>query len=140
MEHPVYGMTRELPAVPWQAAVERVQEALKTEGFGVLTRIDVHETLKARLGVEMSPYVILGACNPPLAHEALSRDFFLGLLLPCNVVVAGTPGGSLVSIARPSSMFRAVENEALTSMAQDVEERLQRVLERIQDSPGTGSP
>jgi len=131
MDHPAYGLTRDLPQVSWQTAIERVQEALKTEGFGVLTRIDVHETLKARLGVETPPYVILGACNPTLAHQALSREFFVGLVLPCNVVVAATPEGSVVSIARPSAMFRAVENAALSSMQQEVEARLERVLERI---------
>lgn len=131
MDHPAYGLTKELREVTWQEALHRVQEALKTEGFGVLTRIDVHETLKARLGVEMSPYVILGACNPPLAHEALSREFFLGLVLPCNVVVAATPEGSVVSIARPSAMFQPVGKEALAPMAREVEERLQRVLERV---------
>lgn len=93
-------------AVPYEAALERVAEALKAEGFGILTRIDVRATLKDKLGEEFRPYSILGACNPPLAHRALTHEGKAGLMLPCNVTVEADPtGGSLVRIADPEVML-----------------------------------
>ncbi|MBP7149255.1 MAG: DUF302 domain-containing protein [Acidobacteria bacterium] len=132
MDAPRYGFAKELPSVPYEQAVARTVEALKTEGFGVLSEIDVRAALKNKLGVDFPNYVILGACNPPLAHRALQAEPFLGLLLPCNVVVKDRAGGgSTVSFASPRAMFSIVGNPELEPVAADVEQRLKRVLERI---------
>jgi uncharacterized protein (DUF302 family) len=131
MNHPSYGLTREFPGVKWADAVDRAVSALKTEGFGILTRIDVHEVMKAKLGVDLQQYVILGACNPVLAHQALTGEPWAGLLLPCNVVVAETDDGAAVSIASPKAMFSVVNNPQVAPLAADVEQRLLLVLQRI---------
>ena len=92
-------------SAPYESAVDRVIDALKDEGFGVLTRIDVHDTLKVKLGVDFKPYCILGACNPPLAHKALSNRPDAGLMLPCNVIVEATGEDStLVRIVDPAAI------------------------------------
>lgn len=126
-----YGLRKELPGTPFDKAVDSVKEELKKEGFGVLTTIDVKATLKEKLDVEYRPYVILGACNPQLAHQALSTDDTIGMLLPCNVVVAATDDGSEVAIARPKAMLSIAGAEALGTFAEDAEVRLSRVLERL---------
>jgi uncharacterized protein (DUF302 family) len=132
MDAPTYGLTRELPDIPYDQAVERVTEALASEGFGVLTEIDVRETLKKKLDVEFRKYVILGACNPPLAHRALQAELLMGLLLPCNVVVMeGDGGGSVVSLIQPVEMFRIVDNPEVAPIADEVGARLERVLEKL---------
>ncbi len=107
----------------------RLKEALKTEGFGVLTEIDMRETLKNKLGVDIPRYRILGACNPPFAYKALQAEERIGLLLPCNIVLRETEGG-LVEVAaiRPTESMRLVGSEALLPIAREVEERLARVL------------
>lgn len=92
---------------PYEEAMTRVVEALKEQGFGILTQIDVHDTLKEKLGVEFKNYCILGACNPPLAHKALSNRPDAGLMLPCNVIVEETDGGTLVRIVDPAAMMKA---------------------------------
>jgi len=116
---------------PYEEAVEKVVAALKAEGFGVLTRIDVKATLKEKLGEDFRPYVILGACNPPLAHRALSTEGVVGLMLPCNVTVEADPqGGSLARIANPEMMMRvgALEgNPTLGEVAAEARARLERV-------------
>ncbi len=126
-----YGFRKQLKGVPFADAVTRATEALKTEGFGVLTTIDVKATLKAKLGVDRPAYTILGACNPPLAHRALESEPEIGLLLPCNVVVAETPEGSEVQIADPKEMFKIVENRELAPLADEVGGKLRRVLDRV---------
>ncbi len=127
-----YGYTRELPGVAQDEAIRRTTEALKTEGFGVLTRIDVQATMKEKLGVDEKPYVILGACNPPLAHRALAAEPGVGLFLPCNVTVfAREGGGSVVQAIRPQAMMEALKNPALDPIAKEADERLRRVIERI---------
>lgn len=126
-----YGLRKELSGTPFDQAVERVTEALKGEGFGVLTEIDVQATFKEKLDVEYRPYVILGACNPQLAHQALSADDTIGLLLPCNVVVAATDDGSEVAIARPKAMLSIARSEPLGVIAEEAENRMTRVLERL---------
>jgi len=132
MNDPTYGLTKHLPSTGFDDAVGRVTEALKSEGFGVLTSIDVKETLKKKLGVDFKRYAILGACNPPLAHKSLQAEPFIGLLLPCNVVVMERDeGGSTVSIAHPQEMFKVVENPGLVPMVSEVEAKLRRVLERV---------
>jgi uncharacterized protein (DUF302 family) len=127
-----YGMTRDLSDVDYTDAVARVTEALKSEGFGVLTEIDIKATMKKKLDVDFRRYVILGACNPTFAHKALSQEELIGLLLPCNVVVMeNESGGSTVSILNPREAFSLVENPALASIADEVTEKLTRVLEKL---------
>lgn len=111
--------------------VERVTAALKEEGFGVLTTIDVRETLKAKLGAEFRPYRILGACNPPLAHKALEAEEHIGLMLPCNVVVQQKDGGIEVSAVDPVASMAAVDNATLGEIAATVRERLRKVVEGL---------
>jgi len=113
-------------------AIEQVTGALKAEGFGVLTEINVTDTLKKKLDVDFRGYVILGACNPPLAHQALSAEPQIGLLLPCNVVVQEVPeGGVLVTIADPRAMFSLVDNSRLDPVVGEAERRLRRVIESL---------
>lgn len=127
-----YGMRTHLD-VPYESAVERVTAALKTEGFGVLTTIDVKATLKQKLDVDFRRYVILGACNPPLAHRALTTELEIGLLLPCNVIVyeAEDGAGSVVSIVDPHAMLGTGINPSLAPVADEAAARLRRVLEEI---------
>lgn len=113
-------------------AVEKTKEALKAEGFGVLCEIDVKATLKAKLDVDRTPYVILGACNPKLAHQGLSAEPDLGLLLPCNMVVYEDEQGSVwVKAIEPAKMLSVVENPALDPVAQQVREKLEKVLASV---------
>ncbi len=124
-----YGYTKSLGPMEFEQAVQKVTEALKTQGFGVLTEIDVKGTLKKKLNVDFRRYRILGACNPPLAHRALSTELLIGLLLPCNVVVFEDDDGSaVVSIVKPSEMFKVVENKRLQDIADEVDNKLQSVL------------
>jgi uncharacterized protein (DUF302 family) len=122
-----YGMSRTLD-LPFTEAVERVREALQEQGFGVLTEIDVTATLKAKLGEDMEDYVILGACNPPLAHRALGVDRSIGLLLPCNVVVRSTEQGTVVEIADPQLLVGVSEEAELKPVADEARRRLDAVL------------
>ena len=126
-----FGMYRALPGVAYEEAVRRVEEALKQEGFGILTRIDVRETLKQKIDVDFHPYVILGACNPPLAHRALSAEDTIGLMLPCNVVVAATDSGSEVAIAKPGMMMQVASAEGLEDVAEEAQSRLERALDSV---------
>jgi uncharacterized protein (DUF302 family) len=113
---------------PYEAAIEKATAALKEQGFGVLTSIDVKATLKQKLDVEFRPYTILGACNPPFAYRALSTDLDIGLLLPCNVIVyADDDGSSVVSIVDPIGMLAAGGNPDLEPLAADVRARLELV-------------
>ena len=113
-------------------AVRKTTEALKSEGFGVLTTIDVQATMKAKLNIDQPPYIILGACNPQLAHRALQAEPELGLLLPCNVIVYANPDGtSRVSIVDPKQMLGIVQNQDLASVADEAETRLRRVVDKL---------
>jgi uncharacterized protein (DUF302 family) len=124
-----YGFERHFARATFDEALEKVTAALKREGFGVLTQIDVKETLKKKLDVDFRRYVILGACNPPLAHKALSAEAQIGLLLPCNVVVQeASEGGVTVSIADPRAMFSLVNNPRLTPVVEEADQRLRRVI------------
>jgi uncharacterized protein (DUF302 family) len=107
-----------------------VREALQAEGFGVLTEIDVQKTLREKIGEDFRPYRILGACNPSLAHQALSADADIGLLLPCNVVVyeAGTPDTSIVAVLDPEVQLSLTGREDLVPLAREVRHRMERVL------------
>jgi len=129
---PSYGLTRKLPIREFSEALDATRAALATEGFGVLTEIDVKATLKKKLDVDFRNYVILGACNPPLAHKALSGEPAVGLLLPCNVVVAQDPDGGIVASAiDPVSMFSVVDRPELKPVVQEVRTKLSRAMAAI---------
>lgn len=131
-----YGFKTTLSNTTNDSAVERVTAELKKEGFGVLTEIDIKTTLKKKLDVDFRPYVILGACNPELAHRALGSEPHIGLLLPCNVVVQeAADGGVIVSIADPRAMFALVDNTDVAPVAEEVNLRLRRVLDAITSTP-----
>jgi uncharacterized protein (DUF302 family) len=123
-------------SLPYAEAIEAVTGALKAEGFGVLTRIDVKATMKEKLNADFRPYVILGSCNPPLAHRALSADAQVGLMLPCNVTVEELPdGSSLARIVNPIMMMNAGslgENPELVEVAQVAYDKLSRVAQSLQ--------
>lgn len=130
-----YGIGTTIP-LPYERAVARTKDALAAEGFGILSEIDVAATLKKKLGVDFRPYVILGACNPPLAHRALSAERDLGLLLPCNVVVYAddTPGTSIVAAMDPVEALRLTGNDQIEPIAAQVRQRLMRALESLSRS------
>lgn len=131
MEDVRYGARKALPGVSYDEAVDRVTEELSEVGFGVLTEIDVRATLEEKLGERFKRYVILGACNPQLAHRALTADDNIGLLLPCNVVVAETEEGSEVSYARPDILLELSDNDDLAPVAEEAEELLAKAFERL---------
>lgn len=115
----------------YEETLEKVTGALKAEGFGVLTSIDVKETMKKKLDVDFRKYAILGACNPPLAHRALTARPEVGLLLPCNVIVYEAGEQTIVNIIDPLSMTEFIKDPTLDSVAQEARERLQRVAENL---------
>jgi uncharacterized protein (DUF302 family) len=123
----MYGFTTTLTDVPFDEVIARTTAALKTEGFGVLSDIDVQATLKQKLGVDMPRYRILGACNPTLAHEALTSEPNIGLLLPCNVVVReGETGQVVVGFLDPQIMVKLVDKNDVRAVADAAEQRLRR--------------
>ena len=125
-----YGFSKTV-SLPYEQAIEKVTEELKKEGFGVLTTIDVRDTLKKKLDVDFNKYVILGACNPPFAHKALVAEEQIGLLLPCNVIVYEKNGRTIVAAFDPMTMAALVENDALKTIAEEVTARLQRVINSL---------
>jgi uncharacterized protein (DUF302 family) len=126
-----YAIARTLP-ISFDEADRRVREALKDEGFGVLTEIDVSATLKAKLDVDFPPYAILGACNPALAHQALQTEPDAGLLLPCNVVVRALPDGqTLVEALDPVTQLGVGDSPELAEVARDARDRMRRVIDAI---------
>lgn len=132
MEFTKYGIKKSV-GLPWTDAVARVRELLGEEGFGVLTEIDVRETLKKKLDVDFDRYIILGACNPPLAHRALSAERDIGLLLPCNVIVYEDGNDrSVVAAIDPNSMIELSGGKGeIEAVARDARERLEKVMRRL---------
>jgi uncharacterized protein (DUF302 family) len=130
-----YGISTTVP-LRYEDAVDATKDALSTQGFGVLTEIDVAATLKKKLDVDFRPYVILGACNPPLAHRALTAERDVGLLLPCNVVVYADddPSRSVVAVLDPVEALQLTGNDDLAPIADDVRRRLWRVLAALENT------
>lgn len=127
-----YALVKDLPDLEYDDAVTKATELLADEGFGVLTEIDVKATLKKKIDVDFRRYVILGACNPQLAYQAMTGEPFIGVLLPCNVVVMEREGGgSIVSAFKPTAGFSLVDNPDVAPIAEEVEGRLRRMLERL---------
>ena len=136
-QQPVYGFGTEVD-LPFDQAIEQVTTALKAEGFGVLTTIDVKQTMKQKIGADFEPYTILGACNPQLAHRALEAEHNIGLLLPCNVVVHAHGAHTRVDVADPIAMLGIVHNPAVQSVAEEAAQRLRRVIGAL-DQAGTAA-
>lgn len=124
-----YGVTKTVKA-GYEATIERLRALLKEEGFGVLTSIDVKSTLKEKIGKDVAPYVILGACNPQLAARALELEPDIGLLLPCNLIVAETPEGTRVGVVNPATFVEFTSNPALREVSDEADARLRRVIEK----------
>ena len=132
MDETAYGLRVEVSST-YEQAVERTTAALKAEGFGVLTTIDVRQTFKQKLDKDFRKYLILGACNPPLAHKALEVELEIGLVLPCNVIVYESgPGTSVVAAMAPLSAMSVVGNPGLTPVAQEADQRLRRALRTLE--------
>jgi uncharacterized protein (DUF302 family) len=125
-----YGFSKTVD-LTYEKAIEKVTEELKKEGFGVLTSIDVKETLKKKLNVDFPRYIILGACNPPFAHKALLADEQIGLLLPCNIIVYEKEGKTHVSVFDPMIMMKIIEDETMRPIAEEVKVKLERVLKAV---------
>jgi uncharacterized protein (DUF302 family) len=125
-----YGYVRDV-ALSFEEAIAKTEAALKTEGFGVLCQIDIQAKLKEKLGVDFPRYVILGACNPPIAHQALQQEINLGLLLPCNVVVYEQGGAVRVGAVDALKLLSVVGNPAMEVMARQVNEKLRRAVDSV---------
>ena len=126
----MYGYTKKV-GLAFDEAVKRTREELSKEGFGVLTEIDVKKTLKTKLDVDYDDYLILGACNPPFAYQALQAEKEVGLLLPCNVIVYRDGGESFVSTILPTDAMSIADNDALGVVAVEVEAKLKKVVDSI---------
>lgn len=129
-----FGTTLDLPL---DEAIAAVTAALKEEGFGILTQIDVAATLRQKLDVHFEPYVILGACNPALAHQALTAVHDIGLLLPCNVIVHAHGAQTRIDVADPIAMLGLIPHPQLTQIAEQARERLQRAIHALDGAPGS---
>ena len=125
-----YGFTKELD-ISFDTVTQQVREALKKEGFGILTEIDVREKMKEKLGVDMNKYIILGACNPPKAYKAILAEENIGLMLPCNVIVFEKGNKTVLSIIRPTTVMQMVDNAELREVAEAVEKQLKKVFDAI---------
>ena len=125
-----YGFTKELD-IPYETVIEQVREALKKEGFGILTEIDVREKMKEKLGVDMKKYIILGACNPPNAYKAILAEENIGLMLPCNVIVYEKGSKTVLSVIRPTVAMQMIDNAELQKVAEAVEGQLKKAFDAI---------
>lgn len=124
--------------VPFDVAVSRTEAALKTEGFGVLSRVDIQQTLKSKINIDFRPYTILGACNPTLAHKALQLEDKVGLMLPCNIIIQQSDSGKVeIAAIDPVASMQAIINPGLMSAAQAVREKLSRVIELLGQAPSS---
>lgn len=126
-----YGFSKELD-IPYERVIKLARDALKKEGFGVLTEIDVKEKMKEKLGVDMKKYIILGACNPPNAYKAILAEENIGLMLPCNVIVYEKDGKTVLSVIRPTVAMQMIDNVELQKLAQAVEGQLKKAFDAIQ--------
>ena len=127
-----YYFSTSLKHLSFSEAVSKVTEELKKEGFGILTEIDISSTLKSKLGVDFCKYLILGACNPPFAYEALKAEDKIGTMLPCNVIVQEKEAGTIeVSAVDPAASMTSVKNEKLEAIAAEVRDSLQRVINNL---------
>ena len=126
-----YGFSKTV-SLSYESTIEKVTEELKKEGFGVLTTIDIKETLKKKLNVDFNKYIILGACNPPFAYQALQAEEQVGLLLPCNVIVYEKDGRTVVAAFDPMSMTKVMENEAMRPIAEQVRVKLVRAINAVE--------
>lgn len=131
MTHMKYYHEKTLENISFVEAIQKVTEALKEEGFGILTEIDVKETLKKKLDEDFRPYKILGACNPPFAHKALLAEDKIGAMLPCNVIVQQTDDGVEIAAVDPVASMQAVENKDLEGIAEEIQTKLKTVIERL---------
>lgn len=119
---------------PFETAISRAEEALRKEGFGIISRIDIQDALKTKIGVEFGPYTILGACNPALAYEALKLEDKVGTMLPCNVVVQARDGATEIAAIDPIASMQAIQNPQLQQAAREVRSRLQRVIDSLEEA------
>jgi uncharacterized protein (DUF302 family) len=125
-----YGFTKEMD-IPYEKVIDQVSKALKKEGFGILTEIDVQEKMKKKLGIDMNKYIILGACNPPNAYKAILAEENIGLMLPCNVIVYEKGGKTVLSVIRPSVAMQMVDNVELQKISEEVEKKLKKVFDAV---------
>jgi uncharacterized protein (DUF302 family) len=126
-----YGFTKEMD-IPYERVIEQAREALKKEGFGILTEIDVRDKMKEKLGVDMTKYIILGACNPQNAYKAILAEENIGLMLPCNVIVYEKGSKTVLSVIRPTAAMQMVDNVELQKVAEEVEAQLKKAFDAIQ--------
>jgi uncharacterized protein (DUF302 family) len=126
-----YGFTKEMD-IPYEKVIDVVSKALKKEGFGILTEIDVQEKMKKKLGIDMNKYIILGACNPPNAYKAILAEANIGLMLPCNVIVYEKGGKTVLSVIRPSVAMQMVDSVELQKISEEVEKKLKKVFDAVQ--------
>jgi uncharacterized protein (DUF302 family) len=125
-----YGLTKELN-IPYETVIEQVREALKNQGFGILTEIDVKEKMKEKLGLDMNKYIILGACNPANAYKAILAEENIGLMLPCNVIIYEKGSKTVLSVIRPTVAMQRIENSELQILAEAVEGQLKKSFDAI---------
>ncbi|KPJ53682.1 hypothetical protein AMJ39_03650 [candidate division TA06 bacterium DG_24] len=125
-----YGFEKQTD-LPFGRALEVVSEELKKEGFGILTEIDVKEKFREKLGIDFKKYIILGACNPPLAHQAILAEENIGLMLPCNVIVYEKEKGTGIAVIKPTAAMGMIANEKLRGVAEEVEAKLRKVFDSI---------
>ena len=126
----MYGFKKSL-AMPFETVREKIIDALKKEGFGILTEIDIKAKFKEKLGIDFKKYIILGACNPSYAHRAILAEEDIGLLLPCNIIVYEKDNGTVLAIIKPKVAMQMVHNELLGGLADDVETKLEKVFNSI---------